>query len=167
MRIRNLLIGCAALVSTVGIAVSAGLFWGYPIVGQGTYCISYQNPTVVNGVVTSQGTCTSTAPAGPSAMTGNELLIADTQLPGGQTPQTVYLPSALLAASGQGSDRNALIGGDFVTNLWQRGTTPISSTTATTATYSADRWAAYSSGNTLTVTRDVTAADVRAGASDF
>ncbi len=160
MRIRNLLIGCAALISTVGIAVSAGLFWGYPIVGQGTYCISYQNPTVVNGVVTSQGTCTSTAPAGPSAMTGNELLIADTQLPGGQTPQTVYLPSALLAASGQGSDRNALIGGDFVTNLWQRGTTPISSTTATTATYSADRWAAYSSGNTLTVTRDVTAADV-------
>lgn len=160
MKIRNLLIGCAALVSTVGIAVSAGLFWGYPIVGQGTYCISYQNPTVVNGVVTSQGTCTSTAPAGPSALTGNELLIADTQLPGGQTPQTVYVPANVLSGVGQGANRNALIGADFQTNLWQRGTTPISATTAATAAYSADRWAVYSSGNTLTITKDVTAADV-------
>src|SRR5580765_2021334 len=111
MKVRNLLIGCAALVSTVGIAVSAGLFWGYPIVGQGTYCISYQNPTVVNGIVTSQGTCTSTAPAGPSALTGNELVIADTQLPGGQNPQSVLIPSAVLFSHGQGSERNALIGG--------------------------------------------------------
>ncbi len=158
--INKLVISCAALVGAVGIAASAGLFWGYPIVGGSSYCISYQNPTVVNGVVTSQGTCTSTAPAGPSAMTGNELLIADTQLPGGQTPQTVYMPSGFLTQHGQGSSRNALIGGDFVTNLWQRGTTPISATTAATAAYSADRWAVYSSGNTLTVTRDVTAADV-------
>ncbi len=162
MRIKTLFIGCAASIAAIGIAASAGLFWGYPIVGSGTYCISYQNPTVVNGIVTSQGTCTSTAPAGPLSLTGNELLIADTQLPGGQTPQTVYVPVGVLSGVGQGSDRNALVGGDFVTNLWQRGTT-ITAATPTTAAYTADRWAIYSSGNTVTVTRDVTAADVLPG----
>jgi len=158
--VKKMLATAAAICATVGIVSGAGLFWGYPIVGGSSYCISYQNPTVVNGVVTSQGTCTSTAPAGPSTVTGNELLIADTQLPGGQTPQTVYLPFGVINQHGQGSDRNALVGGDFATNLWQRGTTPLSAATPTTTTMSADRWGVYSSGNTVTVTRDVTAADV-------
>jgi len=158
-KIRNLLIGCVALVSTVGIAVSAGLFWGYPIVGQGTYCISYQNPTVVNGVVTSQGTCTSTAPAGPTTLTGNELVVADTQLPGGQNPQTVLIPTVVMFSHGQGSERNALIGGDFQTNLWQRGTS-FASATPTTAAYTADRWASYSSGNTVTINRQTGSTDI-------
>jgi len=159
MKIRSLLIGCAASIAAIGIAASAGLWWGYPIVGSGSYCISYQNPTVVNGIVTSQGTCTSTAPAGPLAITGNELVIADTQLPGGTNPQTVLIPTAVLAARGEGSERNVLVGGDFLTNLWQRGTS-FASATPTTSALTADRWLSYSSGNTVTINQQTGAADI-------
>lgn len=159
--LKKILLTAAALIAVVGMVKGAGLFWGYPIVGGSSYCVTYQNQQTNNlGVVTSQGTCTNTAPAGPSSVTGNELLIADTQLPGSQQPQTVYMPVSVMASIGQGSARNALIGSDFSTNLWQRGTTPLSAATPSTTTMSADRWGVYSSGNTVTVTKDVTAADV-------
>jgi hypothetical protein len=54
---------------------------------------------------------------------------------------------------------NALIGGDASTNLWQRGTTPVSAATPSTTVIGADRWAVYSSGNTVTVTKQTAAAD--------
>ena len=54
--------------------------------------------------------------------------------------------------------KNKVIGGDFATNLWQRGTT-ISSITPTTATMIADRWFALSTGNTVTVTKQTGASD--------
>lgn len=159
--LKKSLLTAAALFAVVGIVKGAGLFWGYPIIGQGSYCVTYQNQQTNSlGVVTSQGTCVNTAPAGPAAVTGAELLIADTQLPGTQQPQTVYMPFDVIVARGQGASRNVLIGSDFQTNLWQRGTTPLSAATPSTTTMSADRWGVYSSGNTVTVTKDVTAADV-------
>lgn len=61
----------------------------YPTVGVGanTKCITSVN-----------GTCRTYAPAGPTALTGNETYPADTNASGGQSPQTVTVPAALLGA---------------------------------------------------------------------
>ena len=61
---------------------------GYPIVGGASYCGSFGN----NGV------CNQTTPAGPSIVTGNETIVANTNLPGGQNPQTVLLTMADMGA---------------------------------------------------------------------
>ena len=169
-RFKNLFIGTAAVAAVAGllamptgVIAQMGLFFGYPIVGQGSYCITTLNPAPpnANGNGAGQtGTCVATAPAGPTSISGNELIIANTEAPGGQNPQTVFIPFDTFVQRGQGSSRNALVGGDFVTNLWQRGTTPLSASSPTTATYGPDRWAVYSSGNVATVVKDVTAADV-------
>ncbi len=154
---RRLALGLAALVAVVGIAAAAGQFPGYPIVGGAAYCTSYvMNPTTGLPTTTCNGPQT---PAGPTSITGNELIPADTQLPGGQQPQTVTIPTSMLAGIGQGSERNRLRGGDFTTNLWQRGTT-FTALTPTTAAYTADGWWAYSSGNTTTITKQTGASDI-------
>ena len=84
---------------------------------------------------------------------------------GGQpTAQSVYAPAPMLgnysvSLPGNNYD-NALIGGDFSTNLFQRGTT--GSSVTTTITYGGpDRWAYWSGTNTaMTVSRDSTAGDI-------
>lgn len=168
---RNLLIGSAAigmvaagLLNAPSVIAQMGLFFGYPIVGQGSYCITSLNPSPanVNGNGAGQATtCAATAPAGPATFTGNELLIANTELGGGQNPQTVFIPSSVMTQRGEGSERNMLVGADFLTNLWQRGTTPLSAATPNTPVMSADRWAVWAaSSQVVTVTKDVTAADV-------
>ncbi|MBX9583663.1 MAG: hypothetical protein K2X87_25455 [Gemmataceae bacterium] len=56
------------------------------------------------------------------------------------------------AISPYGMDKNLLIGGDFGTNPWQRGTTFAA---AATTQYTADRWIYLKSGATVhTITRD-------------
>lgn len=153
--LRRLAAGCAALAVASVCAYSAGLFPGFPITGGAAYCTSFvMNP--ITGAATT--TCNGPAvPAGPTALTGVELIPADTELTQGQQPQTVLIPSALIGS--HNAKINRLIGGDFGTNLWQRGTTPISATTATTATMTADRWFAYSSANTMTISRQTGASD--------
>ncbi len=74
------------LVAASG-AIAAGMFAGLPIVGGAAYCSS-----TVNAV------CTNTVAAGPTIVTGNELIPADTQLTQGQNPQTVYLSMASINA---------------------------------------------------------------------
>jgi hypothetical protein len=134
-----------------------------PIIGGASFCASTVTGTGSLGGITGQGQgstgsiCGQTVPAGPPALTGVEMIPADTQLTGGAPPQSATVPSALLGALN--SKVNRLIGGDFGTNLWQRGTTPISATTATTATMTADRWWAYSSANTMTISKQTGAAD--------
>jgi hypothetical protein len=88
---KRLALGLAALVAVVGIAVAAGQFPGYPIVGGASYCGGFSTGTT--GQV-----CTVTVPAGPSVVTGNEHIPADTGLPSGQQPQTVVLGMASLNA---------------------------------------------------------------------
>ena len=61
--------------------------------------------------------------------------------------------------NGQGAFKNILIGSDFGTNLWQRGTT-FTSLSPTTTTMTADRFGVYSSGNVTTITKDTAAADI-------
>ena len=168
---RNLLIGSAALgivaaglLNAPSVIAQMGLFFGYPILGQPSYCITNLNPAPpnANGNGAGQATqCVATAPAGPATFTGNELLIANTELGGGQNPQTIFIPSSVMTQRGEGSERNMLVGADFLTNLWQRGTTPLSAATPNTPVMSADRWAVWAaSSQVVTVTKDITAADV-------
>lgn len=144
------------LIATMGVLASASVAFGqafpnYPTVGvpADTECLSYGN----------NNRCTQYRPAGLPNLTGNETIPADTNLPGGQNPQTERIPLSLLSAFSQGSFTNALIGGDFNTNLWQRGTS-FASATPTTAAYTADRWWMYSSANTVTVNRQTGAGDI-------
>lgn len=78
-----LVAGLSLLATTL--AYAAGLFPGFPIVGSASYCGGFS--TGVNGQV-----CTVTVPAGPTVVTGDELIPADTQLSGGRQPQTVLIP---------------------------------------------------------------------------
>lgn len=66
-----------ALVA-VSIVAVAQQFLPYPIVGGSSFCASTVN-----------GSCVSTIPAGPTATTGAETIPGDTNLTGGQNPQTV------------------------------------------------------------------------------
>lgn len=85
---KSLLAGAMCAVLAAGGAIAAGLFPGFPIAGGPSYCSSYSNNTF----------CTNTVPAGP-ALTGTELVPADTLLPGGLQPQTVSVPTAALGAN--------------------------------------------------------------------
>lgn len=143
-----------ATVLSIGVALAGGNYSQYPIVGvpDSTDCQSFGNA----------GVCNQYRPAGPNYITGNEIVPADTMLPGGQNPQSVDIPISMFLNNQIGT--NALIGGDFSTNLWQRGTS-FASATPTTAAYTADRWWSYSSGNTVTVNRQTGAADISLGDS--
>lgn len=87
-------------------------------------------------------------PAGGSAfpgtipLTGAEALPTDTMLPSGspaaEGTTTLQLAGFGRGLAGSGGWRNGLIGGDFGTNLWQRGTGGTATTTV--LTYQADRW---------------------------
>ena len=82
-------------------------------------------------------------------------------------PGNVYAPASLLASTigpGGPSRGNAIIGGDGTTNLWQRGTAGVSSTSATVAWNSADRWGQWATASAgVKIVRDSTAADLPAG----
>jgi hypothetical protein len=157
-----------AAVLTAGIgstlAYAAGMWPTLPIVGGGSYCASIlgTGPTQSGqtgtgaGPVTGSTICGATIPAGPTALTGNELIPADTGLAGGAPPQTVVIPSAYLASGG--GSYNLLTGGDFATNLWQRGTT-FGPYVPTPPQMTADRFAVYSAATSPTVTKQTGAAD--------
>lgn len=142
-------LGFATILSlgAISIAVAGGSFNGFPIVGgqANSGCLSYGNNNVCNQYI----------PQGPDDETGAEVVPADTGNIANQGQQTVLIPTSLL---GYNTRVNRLIGGDFNTNLWQRGTT-FSSLTPTTTTMTADRWGVYSSGNTVTVSKQTGAAD--------
>lgn len=101
MKRLRLLAAIGALIAFgAPLAYAAGLWFGLPIVGQGSYCVSYSGyPTTVTtpGTLPTPNNCNETAPAGPTALTGSELIPADTGLTQGTT--SVYIPTPL-AASG-------------------------------------------------------------------
>jgi len=82
-------LGLLALVATPVLA--AGLWPNLPIVGGASYCGGFS--TGVSGQV-----CTTTVPAGPSIVTGNETIPADTNAAQGVAPQTVKLTLGSLNA---------------------------------------------------------------------
>ena len=163
-RYRSAAIGLGALVITSGLALAAGLYSTLPIVGGSSFCGSTVSGTGNLGGLTGQGQgtlgsiCGQTIPAGPPALTGSELIPADTQLSGGASPQTVAIPTSLLGAS-----TNRLIGGDMTTNLAQRlntakGVTALATLSPTAAVMTADRWWVIAPAAGVTVTIDSTAA---------
>ena len=98
-------------------------------------------------------------------LTGNEQIPADTELSSGQAPQSEAITVGQMSGSdrtftGSGGWRNSLIGGDFGTNPWAYGTTVAS--TANTATYTANRWVAFSSGagGAVSVSKQTGASDI-------
>jgi hypothetical protein len=167
-------VGLLAAISTATITgvIAAGNWSTLPVVGGASYCASTvsgvnlpssQGPFgVVPGSTQgsgSQGICGQTVPAGPTGVTGVEMIPADTGLANSASPQTAVIPSALLQLGG---DRNKLIGGDFATNLWQRNLTPISSQTNTAYAIGADRWweiTATSGGTQVTVSKQTGTTD--------
>lgn len=97
--LRSWAIGLTALAITSLIANAAGMFPGLPIVGGASYCSSYSGTgsgSITSGNFSGPSTCNVTVPAGPTVLTGSELVPADTQLSGGQQPQTVLLSMAAL-----------------------------------------------------------------------
>lgn len=147
---KKLALGSVALIATVGIALAGGAFNGYPIVGDpgNTTCLSLGNG----------GVCNQFSPAGPTGVTGNELIPADTGNLNGANPQTVDIPVSLL-----GNSVNRLIGGDMTTNLNQRpsttkGVASIAGLSPTAAVITADRWWTIAAAAGVTVTIDSTAA---------
>lgn len=77
--------GLLCLGLPVLIVYAAGMFPNLPLVGGASYCGGFS--TGVSGQV-----CTVTVPAGPTAITGLEVVPADTNLAQGAAPQTVGIP---------------------------------------------------------------------------
>lgn len=96
-------LGLAAVVAAsvaIPVAYASGIFQGYPIVGSAAFCSSTNSQSTSNtvpGTLPSNSNCTTTVPAGPSALTGNELVPADTNLPNGSGQETVRVPMVLAA----------------------------------------------------------------------
>lgn len=103
-RYRSAAVGMAALLVTGSLALAAGSYSTLPIVGGASFCASTVSGTGSLGGITGQGQgstgsiCAQTVPAGPSVVTGNELIPADTVLSGGASPQSVTLSLASLNA---------------------------------------------------------------------
>ncbi len=166
MKLNRKLAGAIVAVALAipAIAWSGGYWSNLPIVGSPSFCGSYVTGTGGLTGITGQGQgstgviCGQTIPAGPPALTGLELIPADTGLAGGAPPQTVDIPVSLL-----GSSTNRLIGGDFTTNLAQRlnttkGIAALASTSPTAAIITADRWWVIAPAAGVTTTIDSTAA---------
>lgn len=87
----KLRLGFISIAAALALAVPAfaqqGAFPNYPIVGGAAYCSS-----------TTNGACTNTVPAGPTVLTGNEQLPANTELANGRSPQNVLVTPASLNA---------------------------------------------------------------------
>jgi len=83
------LLAAALTVSFAGFAYAEGMFSKLPIVEGAAYCALYAGDGT---------TCVENVPAGPTAITGNERIPADTKLANGQSPQSVLFPPAVLGA---------------------------------------------------------------------
>ena len=95
-------------------------------------------------------------------LTGNELIQVYTLAPTNQFVTSSQLGSQAFAQAGAGND-NALVGGDFGTNLFQRGISDaVSSTSA--VTYTADRWFSWiGTSTTLGVQKETGFNDITPG----
>lgn len=114
----------ASLIASAAIAIAAGAFQGYPLIGDtaGTTCLSYGNNSV----------CNQFRPAGPAALTGTEQIPADS---GSSTqPFTVLIPTSLLA-NGYGATTAATTTGTTAAVVVADGVSNYVYAGAGTATY--------------------------------
>ena len=97
--------------------------------------------------------------------TGNEFVPMDTQLSQGINPATIGLMGYQIAGVSGGQFRNALVGGDFGVNPWQRGIAA-SADIANTLTYYADQWWNLGGASSaINVTKVTTAAELVPGSA--
>jgi hypothetical protein len=85
MKLTRFFAGAVALLSVTALAHAEGMFSKMPIVSGAAYCALYGGDGT---------TCAGSVPAGPTVLTGNELIPADTKLASGVSPQTVNLKPA-------------------------------------------------------------------------
>lgn len=105
-RYRSAAVAVTALLATSSLVWAAGNYSTYPVVGGASFCAStvgvngQQGNTGQGGGAsgTAGAYCAQTVPAGPSIVTGSELVPADTGLANGAPPQTVVIPMASLNA---------------------------------------------------------------------
>ena len=97
MKLKHLGLAAAGLLSITTVAYAAGLWPNFPVVGGATYCAGTSSSATgtIIGLVTG---CPNQVPAGPTVLTGNEQVPADTRLAGGAAPQTVLVSMASLNA---------------------------------------------------------------------
>ena len=173
LRLSAALLASASLVSgpLTPAAHAAGAFSTYPVAGSPSFCASWiGSPTGQTGATgTGGGTgagavCGQTEPANPAWLSGSELIPADipANTATGASPQTETIPVSALT-----NPLNRIIGGDFTTNLWQRGTTPISGASPTTYLMGPDRWFAESANNVMTVSRNPASGVLASSAADY
>src|ERR1039458_821667 len=91
MRFKKTILSTAAVIATVSLAYAAGNFSTLPQVASPSFCAS--QTTFFAGQ-----SCAQTVPAGPTALTGSELVPADTQIANSAPPQTVAIPMPLFDA---------------------------------------------------------------------
>lgn len=99
MKTSRLMVGLA-LAGSIGYATyayAAGMFQGLQIVGGATYC-SGASASATGTIIGTVTGCPNTVAAGPTSVTGNEKVPADTFLSSGINPQTVYMPMAAFNA---------------------------------------------------------------------
>jgi hypothetical protein len=83
MKLARFGLSAAALLAFTLVAHAAGMFSNLPVVGSVAYCVLFAGDGT---------TCAGFEPAGPTIVTGNERIPADTALPNGNQPQTVRIP---------------------------------------------------------------------------
>ena len=91
MRFKSAAISVAALLTASTLALAAGNWSTLSQVGMGSFCAS--TVTFYAGQ-----SCAQTVPAGPTMLTGSELVPADTQIALSSPPQTVTIPMPLFDA---------------------------------------------------------------------
>ncbi len=94
-RLRSLrLAAIATLLALVTFVPAIAGFWNnsWPIVGGASYCAG----SSTSGVPGTTPVCNTTVPAGPTVLTGSELIPADTALASGRQPQSVLISMAAL-----------------------------------------------------------------------
>lgn len=143
-RYRSAAVAAVALLVTSSIVWAAGNWSTLPIVGGASFCASTVSGTGGLGGVTGQGQgttgsiCAQTVPAGPSVVTGNELVPADEpNTATGQSPQTVVLtlaslnalPTAYTAVFNNGTATNTIPISPLIGNLVILGSAALSATT--------------------------------------
>lgn len=90
-------LAAAGLIAISTAAYAAGLWPNFPVVGGASYCAGSSQSAIDSIIGTITG-CPNTVPAGPTVVTGNERILADTNLSGGAAPQTVLLSLGSLNA---------------------------------------------------------------------
>src|ERR1039457_7157258 len=88
---RSYILSSVAILATVSIAYASGNWSTLPLVSGASFCAS--QTTFFAGQ-----SCAQTVPAGPTALTGLELVPADTAIVNEAPPQTVAVPMPLFDA---------------------------------------------------------------------